>query len=487
MIIARALAAAATAAGIVAWLVFLRAGLVLAHYDAKAHLVVARRIFDSITPGWQQIGAVWLPLPHLLNALPTQIDLFYRSGAFASLVSVACLGVTTYASARLVTLVSGSRLAAGVAAALFVLNPNVLYLHVTPMTEPLLIAALSLVMLWLYEWIPVNQDSVPTRLGLALFAATWTRYEAWPVVALALPAALFAAWRLGASSDALARRAWRLGVWPAAAVALFMVDSRITVGDWLVSGGFYVPDPLYEGQLVRSLLAVWWGTHQLSTRATEIIACAAGAFFVVRAMTRRADARLLVPVAFAACALLPAVAFYAGHPFRIRYMLPAAAWCSLFGGFAVGLLRREAAAVLSGFLIGIALIQSPPWRTDAPILIEAQWDRPFSEGRRQVTACLAAGYRGEKILVSMGSLAHYMQELSHDGFAIADFVHEGNGPIWPLALETGPAPHAGWMLIEEQAEGGDVLARRLRADPQFARGMQRACEGGGVALYRRRS
>ena len=118
VIIARALAAAAIAVGLAAWVVFLRMGLVLAHYDAKAHLVVARRIFDNITPGWQQIGAIWLPLPHLIHALPTQLDLFYRTGAFASLVSVACLGVTTYAGARLVLLMTGSRLAACVAAAL---------------------------------------------------------------------------------------------------------------------------------------------------------------------------------------------------------------------------------------------------------------------------------------------------------------------------------------------------------------------------------
>ena len=50
------------------------AGLTLSHYDARAHLVVARRIIDSLTPGWQQIGAVWLPLPHLLNMLPVQVD-----------------------------------------------------------------------------------------------------------------------------------------------------------------------------------------------------------------------------------------------------------------------------------------------------------------------------------------------------------------------------------------------------------------------------
>ena len=62
-------------------------GLTLSHYDAKAHLVVARRIFDSLTPGWRQIGAVWLPLPHLLNALPVQVDAFYRAGASGVAIS----------------------------------------------------------------------------------------------------------------------------------------------------------------------------------------------------------------------------------------------------------------------------------------------------------------------------------------------------------------------------------------------------------------
>jgi hypothetical protein len=119
------------------------------------------------------------------------------------------------------------------------------------------------------------------------------------------------------------------------------------------------------------------------------------------------------------------------------------------------------------------------------MLVEAQWDRGASIGRRNVTACLARAYGGEKVLVSMGSLAHYMQELSRNGFRVADFIHEGNGEIWNLALETGPAPHAGWMLVEEVAEGGDVLAEHVRRDPAFTRGMQRVCEGGGVALYKR--
>ena len=75
------LGALAAIVGSIAAISYARAGLALSHYDARAHLVVARRIFDSLTPGWQQVGAVWLPLPHALDALPVQINAFYRSGA----------------------------------------------------------------------------------------------------------------------------------------------------------------------------------------------------------------------------------------------------------------------------------------------------------------------------------------------------------------------------------------------------------------------
>jgi hypothetical protein len=192
--IPRVLAAAAALAGIAAWIVFLRADLVLSHYDAKAHLVVSRRVFDNITPGWQQIGAVWLPLPHLLQILPAQVDLFYRTGAAASLASIASFGVTAYAAARLVLAVTGSAAGATAAVAMLALNPNLLYLQATPMTEPLLLAVSWVAILWLYEWVLEDRDEVPRRLGWALVAATLTRYEAWAVVGAALVAAMYAMW-----------------------------------------------------------------------------------------------------------------------------------------------------------------------------------------------------------------------------------------------------------------------------------------------------
>ena len=116
------------------------------------------------------------------------------------------------------------------------------------------------------------------------------------------------------------------------------------------------------------------------------------------------------------------------------------------------------------------------------MVLEAQWDRPNSRARQDVTACLPLATPRPTIMASMGSLAHYMQELSQAGFAIRDFLHEGNGDIWLAALN-GPARYVGWMLIEERAEGGDMLNQRAVKDPRVpGRVRTRVCRRWGGAL-----
>jgi len=151
---------AAGAAGALAAWHYHRLGLTLTHYDARGHLVVARRIVDSITPGWQQIGAVWLPLPHLLNALPVQIDLFYRTGASAVAISIASFAVAAGSIAWLVLATTRSSLVALAATAVFALNPNVIYLQSTPMTEPLLLATTTASVALLLAW---ERRAAPAR------------------------------------------------------------------------------------------------------------------------------------------------------------------------------------------------------------------------------------------------------------------------------------------------------------------------------------
>jgi hypothetical protein len=145
--------------------------------------------------------------------------------------------------------------------------------------------------------------------------------------------------------------------------------------------------------------------------------------------------------------------------------------------------RWQAAAALG--VAAVALLDAPPLGSRIPMLIEAQGEKPQQQARETVTRFLGAEYDGTPILASMGSLGHYMQETSKIGLSLRQFVHEGNGDLWMAALER-PRSHVKWILIEELAEGGDLLAARARRDPAFLDGFTRVAEGGGVALYRRR-
>jgi hypothetical protein len=238
--------------------------------------------------------------------------------------------------------------------------------------------------------------------------------------------------------------------------------------------------------MAKSLIAVWWGTHRLSGYVAEGVAVAGALWLLATGTSRQRASARLIPLALPAAGALPFYAFFEGHPFRVRYMVVLAAASALLSGLSVGFIRHRVAATGLAAVVTVAsLIESPPWSLAAPMIEEATWDVPRANEREQVTACLRGQYRGDKIIASMGSLAHYMQELSREGFGLSDFVHEGNGELWTLALATGPAAHAGWMLIEEQSEGGDILARRVREDAGFVAGMERVCASGGIALYRR--
>ena len=164
---------------------------------------------------------MWLPLPHLLNALPVQIDLFYRTGLSAVALSVISFAAATSAIAWIIATVTSSNWAGAAGASVFALNPNVLYLQATPMTEPLLIALMLIAVALLMKWCttPAELDRFLQRrgaatVGLAFALACLTRYEAWPVTVAALVAAVWTRWRSGVPlRAAVALGAAQLSVW----------------------------------------------------------------------------------------------------------------------------------------------------------------------------------------------------------------------------------------------------------------------------------
>jgi hypothetical protein len=501
-------AAVAAFGGAIAAIHYHRLGLTLSHYDARGHLVVARRIVDSLTPGWQQVGAVWLPLPHLLNAIPVQVDALYRTGASAVVISIAAFALATSALAWLILAITDSAWAAAAGAATFALNPSVLYLQATPLTEPLLLGLSVLSVSLLMELCTHRTGHEPPRVdapaaagrlmradglkscltgtratGVAFALACLTRYEAWPVTASALALAAWACRRGGDSWNDSVRRIGAVGVYPLAAILAFGVFSRVVIGEWFVASGFFVPENTALGHPLEALAQIGWGVRELSGSAMLAIATVGLGALLLGSLIDRRRAHLAIALALVAAAALPWAAFVNGHPYRIRYMVPLIAAEALGLGAAAGLLKRARPAVATALVL-LAVFEQGPLNRSAPMVVEAQWDRPNVATRENVTDCLRARYAGDTIMASMGSLGHYMQELSRAGLRIRDFLHEGNGDIWLAALE-GARPYAGWVLIEEKAEGGDVLAHLARDKPWFLDGFTRVCEGAGLALYER--
>jgi hypothetical protein len=204
---------------------------------------------------------------------------------------------------------------------------------------------------------------------------------------------------------------------------------------------------------------------------------------LARGLRHRDHAPALVPLALAAVAALPWYASYEGHPFRIRYMVPLVAGATVGAAVAVGWLPARARQAVAAVLLVVVPLLLPPFSPRAAMVLEAQWDRPNSAARAAVTPCIESmRVPGEPILASMGSLAHYMQELSSIGLEIRDFVHEGNGSYWIDGV-SAPGLHVPWVLVEERSEGGDVIAQRAARDPEYFAWFARRCQGGGVALY----
>jgi hypothetical protein len=487
-------AVAAIVGAAVAWH-YHQLGLTLSHYDARGHLVVARRILDSLTPGPRQIGAIWLPLPHLLNMFPVQVDLFYRTGASGVAISIVSFALAAGSLAWIARHLTGSNAAGVVAAALFVLNPNVLYLQSTPMTEPLLFGLDALAVALLIAWL----DGARVRtgaIGWAFALACLTRYEAWPVMAAALAAAAWTLWHRGDQAWPAVRRVIPIAVYPAVAIVGFCIWSKIVIGQYFVASGFFVPENKALGKPLVAASEIWWGTHSVSgTMALALGVLGVAAMLALAANRRRSTA--LVALAFAATGALPWAAFLKGHPFRVRYMVALVVPEALAAGVIVGLAlealrrrpdyaRRFAAAPVAVMIAAplLAAWDLHPLNARAPMVVEAQWDLGNTRVRRHVTEYLRAHYDGRLIMVSMGSLGHYMQSMSEFGFNLRDFVHEGNGELWDEAFEN-PRRVAGWILIEEKAEGGDMLAKRARENPHFLDGFTRVAHGAGVVLYRR--
>jgi len=235
----------AACTSIFTFLFYFKNGEVLLYGDAVAHINIARRVFDSKTPGLLQLGTVWLPLPHLL-IVPFLISTkMWQSGAGGSIPSMVAYVFGTVGIFRLTRgALSGSSLPDGVARAsawiaalIYAANPNLMYMQSTAMGEPIYLAFFVWAVTYCSEAIRGNSRAL-VRCGLCLAGASLTRYDGWFFAAAILAVILL--------RSLVSRRSAKAGVSAGkpAGLVRFMLITAAAPALWLAYNGIIYRNPL---------------------------------------------------------------------------------------------------------------------------------------------------------------------------------------------------------------------------------------------------
>lgn len=458
------MAAALAALSAIAVAFFYRQGWILYYGDAEAHLNIARRMIDSRTPGWDQVGTSWLPLPHWAMLPFVGYDGLWRSGLAGSIPSALAFltgGLFFFAAVRRIF---DSDAAGVVAVALFALNPNTLYLQSIPMNEVQAFAWLAALLYFTVRFRETQGWGSVVGAGLAALCGTLTRYDTWLLLPFVAAYFLIAARR---------QRVW--------VAALFSAIALLGPLFWLFHNWWLAIDPLafyrgpwsakaiqgsadYPGRNDWGLAFLYYRTAaQLCAGATLPYIALAGA---IAALFRRAFWPLFL-------LLLPGALYvWSMHDGTVPIFMPVLkpfSWYNTRYGMAVlPLLAMTGAALVAvvpqrargAIAVLVALAAVAPWVAHPSPSAWITWEesRVNSESRRAWTK-EAADYLGPRYLPGAGILSAYgMQGVYREmGIPLRESFTGDNGlPFDAACLRPELFLHEEWVL----ATGG--------SDPQSA-------------------
>ena len=426
-------------------------GWTLYYGDAEAHLNIARRIVDSRHPGYDQIGTVWLPLPQVLMLPLVANASLWRSGLAGAIPSSACFvcaGIFLYSSIKRAANSSAAALAS---LGLLALNPNLLYLQATPMTEAVFLATLMALLYFTVLFVESQSLKVVAGAGIASLLAALTRYEGWfliPFVALYF---------------AIVARKNRLGA-PLLFLSIAMLAPIYWFGHnwWIYSNpleffnGPYSAMSIYRRALAQHM-APYRGDHDWR---------AAGLYFLTAVRLCAGWPAIVIGIAGLAGVLLNRVfwpllltalppLFYlwsmhsGGTPIFVPTLWPFTYYNARYALTALPLL-----AAAGGGLVLLGPLRSRPWIAAAvvvaaagPWLIRPQpsdwitWKESQlnSISRRAWTKATALAVRssyrsGQGIVTSFGDLTGILREA---GIPLHETLYDGDEPLW-MAATTRP-------------------------------------------------
>jgi Dolichyl-phosphate-mannose-protein mannosyltransferase len=486
-------------------------GAILLYGDAVAHINIARRVFDSRTPGLFQLGTVWLPLPHALDIPFIANDWLWRTGLGASIPSMIAYVAGSLGVFRLVRGMA-SRGAAWIAALIYALNPNLIYMQATAMTEALYLALFVWTLVFFSEFLRAARDQPqPERRSLekcaiALSAAMLVRYDAWFLAAVLGAAVLVVAVRLPAFTGPVRRGVMNFLLLTALTAGLFLAHNHAAYGNALeFANGPYSAHaiqqrsrtatmPSYPGEnsprtaglyfLKASRLNLAHGRAEYLLLVPAFVAML-GAFYFARRFLPWT--LLWTPALFYVLAIawgsVP-IYFPDWSPFsyyNVRYglqMLPAVA---VFTALAYEFLGKFfPARIVAGLAaVAVALSYFSVWQASPICLREAEANgRARMVFDRQLAAELRKIPPSATLMMDGSAHPGAVQEA---GLDFRRVLRESNPPYWEEAL-TRPAQSADYVIAIQ----GDDVSRAVRLFPRGLHAVATVGTPGGVqaVIYR---
>ena len=265
------------------FLFYYRHGDVLLYGDAVAHISIARRVFDSKTPGLLQLGTVWLPLPHLL-IIPFIVSMkMWQNGSGGSIPSMAGYVFGVMGIFRLMRgVLKGNgqldlvaMIGPWVAAFVYCANPNLIYMQSTAMGESLYLAFFIWAVVYFAEFARGKEKAL-TKCGLSLAAACLTRYDGWFLAAVLVVGAVFIVFQTPKLPEDRASRSLVPSSRPAVLKFVFLAATAPAL--WIAYNAIVYRNPLEFANGPYSAKAIEQKTATMNPAKGNLLA--AGSYFL---------------------------------------------------------------------------------------------------------------------------------------------------------------------------------------------------------------